>query len=101
MRRVPARTCEWHCKSGDDTIRGKAVTDAVVERAAFLRESVRHDIEFRMVEEMVEAELLKSGMARQPPAMNCPASRQAFAELSVSPQLALLNRYEVRLHRMY
>jgi hypothetical protein len=71
------------------------------------------EIEFDMIEEMascywrlrrgwaIETELLNSGIEKQPPGSELARLATSFSELAVSPQLALLNRYESRLNRMY
>jgi hypothetical protein len=70
-------------------------------------------VELGMVEEMaaalwrlrrawaIETRLLDGASASQPPADPLSRIAAAFSELASSPQFALLNRYESRLHCMY
>lgn len=70
-------------------------------------------VELGMIEEMVaafwrirrawamETRLLDSSLENQPPGDELSRLAGVFTELSGSPQLNLLNRYETRLHRIY
>ena len=105
--------------------RGRRLTDAVVlgmeSREAFHDLLSFHvecfspldDVERGMVEEMasafwrlrrnwaIENYLLESAAAAQPDGPELPRIAAAFSELSSTPQLANLRRYETRLHVMY
>lgn len=71
------------------------------------------EVELGMIEEMaacywrmrrgwsIEAELLNKGLSNQPPGDSVTQLADAFTDATLMPQLALLQRYEARLHRMY
>jgi hypothetical protein len=77
----------------------------------------RDEVERSLVEEMavchwrirrgwaVETELWNSGIDRQPPAADADGEiarmAAAFSDPAVEPSLAIQNRYETRLHRMF
>lgn len=70
-------------------------------------------VEFGMVEEMaasywrlrrswaIENSLLGEGLAAQPAGDDVARIAASFRQLAASPELALLHRYETRLHMMY
>jgi hypothetical protein len=70
-------------------------------------------IEFGMVEEMasaywrmrrawaIENSLFRDGVVAQPDGANLAGIAASFRQLAGSPELALLHRYETRLHMMY
>jgi len=70
-------------------------------------------VEFGMIEEMaaaywrlrrawaIENNLLAEALAAQPPGDGIAALTAAFRQQAASPELALLHRYETRLHLMY
>ncbi len=71
------------------------------------------EVEFGMIEEMtaaywrlrrawtIETHLLAAGMEQRTEPGELARMAGAFADLASTPQLALLNRYETRLHLMY
>jgi hypothetical protein len=71
------------------------------------------EVEFGMLEEMaaaywrmrrawaIETRLIEDGMQTQTAADAIGRLTAAYSELATGPQLALLQRYESRLHRMY
>jgi hypothetical protein len=70
-------------------------------------------VEVGMIEEMaaaywrmrrawaIENRLMEKALRNQPPGDEAARIAAAFSELAASPELNLLHRYEVRLHRMY
>jgi len=119
------KTPEGKSRSSYNAIRHGLLANCVVLRTepresfeALLNQYVERftpldDVEFGMIEEMaacywrlrrgwaIETELLNTGIQKQPPGSELTRLAASFSELAVSPQLALLNRYEARLHRMY
>jgi len=71
------------------------------------------EVEFGMIEEMaaaywrlrrawsIETQLLTAGMEQRTEPSELARIAGAFSDLAATPQLALLNRYETRLHLMY
>jgi hypothetical protein len=119
------KTPEGKSRSSYNATRHGLLSNCIVlrneSREAFddlLNQFVEHfgplnDVEFGMIEDMascywrlrrvwaIETELLNSGMEKQPPGHEMARLASSFSELAVSPQLALLNRYEARLHRSF
>ena len=118
-------TGEGKARSSRNAIRHGLLSDCVVvgseSRESFQQLLDLHlqrfapvdDVEFGMIEEMaaaywrlrrawsIETQLLASGMEQRTEPSELARIAGAFSDLAATPQLALLNRYETRLHLMY
>ena len=119
------RTPEGRLRSSQNAVQHGLLSDCVVlpgeSLDAFAELLAQHlerfdpadGVEFGMIEEMaaaywrlrrswaIENQLLADSLAAQPPGDDVARITAAFRQQASSPELALLHRYETRLHLMY
>ena len=124
-RSLGPETPEGKCRSSQNATRHGLLSDCVVlpceSHEAFDELLDQHiqrfgpldGVEFGMIEEMaasywrlrrswaIENSLLSQGLAAQPAGDDVARIAASFRQLAASPELALLHRYETRLHMMY